>query len=93
VRVDLAARTVTRNEAEVRLTPTEFRLLATLVRHAGKVLTHRQLLREVWGPGAQNQNHVLRVYVNQLRHKLEPNPAMPTLLVTETGVGYRLRSE
>jgi two-component system KDP operon response regulator KdpE len=93
IRVDLAARTVTRNGAEVRLTPTEFRLLALLVRHAGKVLTHRQLLREVWGPGAQAQAHYLRVYVNQLRHKLEPDPSMPTLLVTETGVGYRLRTE
>ena len=93
VRVDLAARAVTRDGAEVRLTPTEFRLLAMLVRHAGKVLTHRQLLREVWGPGAQDQGHYLRVYVNQLRHKLERDPSMPTLLVTETGVGYRLRTE
>ena len=93
VRVDLAARTVTRDGAEIRLTPTEFRLLAVLIRHAGKVLTHRQLLRDVWGPGAQGQSHYLRVYMNQLRHKLEQDPTVPTLLITETGVGYRLRTE
>jgi len=84
---------VTRDGAEIRLTPTEFRLLAVLIRHAGKVLTHRQLLRDVWGPGAQGQSHYLRVYMNQLRHKLERDPTVPTLLITETGVGYRLRTE
>jgi len=91
MRVDLAARTVTRDGQEVHLTPTEFRLLTTLVRHAGRVITQGALLREVWGPGAQAQSHYLRVYMNQLRHKLERDPSRPTLFVTETGVGYRLR--
>ena len=93
VRVDLARREVTRNGQPVRLTPTEYRLLTFLVRHAGRVLTHRQLLREVWGPGAQTESHYLRVYVNQLRQKLEADPARPQLIVTEPGVGYRLRDE
>lgn len=91
VRVDLATRTVTRDGEEVHLTPTEFRLLSALVRHAGRVLTQGALLREVWGPGAQSQSHYLRVYMNQLRHKLERDPSRPALFVTETGVGYRLR--
>ena len=90
VRVDLGRREVTRRGEAVRLTPTEYRLLACLVRHAGRVLTHRQLLREVWGPGAQDQSHYLRVYVNQLRQKLEDDAARPALLRTEPGVGYRL---
>jgi two-component system KDP operon response regulator KdpE len=92
LRVDLAARTVTRDGAEVHLTATEFRLLAALVRHAGRVRTQGALLREVWGPGAQSQSHYLRVYMNQLRHKLEQDPSRPTLFVTETGVGYRLKT-
>ena len=83
---------MTRDGAEVHLTPTEFRLLTALVRHAGRVLTQGALLREVWGPGAQTQSHYLRVYMNQLRHKLERDPSRPTLLVTETGVGYRLKT-
>jgi two-component system KDP operon response regulator KdpE len=91
LRVDLERRLVFRRGEEVRLTRTEYRLLATLVQHAGKVLTHRQLLREVWGPGAVNEAHYLRVYMAQLRHKLEDDPARPKLLLTETGVGYRLR--
>jgi len=91
LRVDLAARSVTRDDVEVHLTPTEFRLLSILVRNAGRVLTPTALLREVWGPGAQTQSHYLRVYMNQLRHKLERDPSRPTLLVTETGVGYRLK--
>jgi two-component system, OmpR family, KDP operon response regulator KdpE len=93
LRVDLAARLVYRRGAEVRLTRTEFRLLAALVQHAGKVLTHRQLLREVWGPGATNETHYLRVYMAQLRQKLEDDPARPRHLLTETGVGYRLRAD
>jgi two-component system KDP operon response regulator KdpE len=93
LRVDLGARRVYANGAEVRLTRTEYRLLATLVKHAGKVLTHRQLLREVWGPGSVDQSHYLRVYMGQLRHKLEKNPARPQRLLTETGVGYRLRTD
>ena len=93
LRVDLAARLVYRRGEEVRLTRTEYRLLAALVQHAGKVLTHRQLLREVWGPGAASETHYLRVYMAQLRHKLEDDPARPRHLLTETGVGYRLRAE
>jgi two-component system KDP operon response regulator KdpE len=90
LRVDLAARRVFVRGEEVRLTRTEFNLLATLVRHAGKVLTHRQLLQEVWGPGSAGESHYLRVYMGQLRHKLEEDAARPRYLVTETGVGYRL---
>ena len=93
LRVDLAARLVFRRGEEVRLTRTEYRLLAALVQHAGKVLTHRQLLREVWGPGATNETHYLRVYMAQLRQKLEDDPARPRHLLTETGVGYRLRAD
>jgi two-component system, OmpR family, KDP operon response regulator KdpE len=93
LRVDLAARLVYRRGVEVRLTRTEYRLLAALVQNAGKVLTHRQLLREVWGPGSSDETHYLRVYMAQLRHKLEDDPARPRHLLTETGVGYRLRAE
>jgi two-component system KDP operon response regulator KdpE len=93
LRVDLAARLVWRSGTEVRLTRTEYRLLAVLVQNAGKVVTHRQLLREVWGPGSSSETHYLRVYMAQLRHKLEDDPAEPRYLLTETGVGYRLRSE
>jgi two-component system KDP operon response regulator KdpE len=91
LRVDLAARRVFADGNEVRLTRTEYKLLATLVKHAGKVLTHRQLLKEVWGPGSVGESHYLRVYMGQLRHKLESDPARPERLVTETGVGYRLK--
>jgi two-component system KDP operon response regulator KdpE len=93
LRVDLAARLVFRRGEEVRLTRTEYRLLAVLVQNAGKVVTHRQLLREVWGPGSSSETHYLRVYMAQLRHKLEDDPAQPRYLLTETGVGYRLRAE
>jgi two-component system KDP operon response regulator KdpE len=93
LRVDLGARLVHRAGREVRLTRTEYRLLAALVANAGKVMTHRQLLREVWGPGSTDESHYLRVYMAQLRHKLEEDPARPRHLLTETGVGYRLRVE
>jgi two-component system, OmpR family, KDP operon response regulator KdpE len=93
LRVDLGARRVFARGVEVRLTRTEYRLLATLVKHAGKVLTHRQLLKEVWGPGSVEQSHYVRVYMGQLRHKLESDPARPQRLLTETGVGYRLRTD
>ena len=93
LRVDLAARLAYRRGEEVRLTRTEYRLLAALVKHAGKVLTHRQLLVEVWGPGSASETHYLRVYMAQLRHKLEDDPARPRHLLTETGVGYRLRAD
>ena len=93
LRVDRAARRVYSGDAEVHLSPNEYKLLTTLVRHAGKVLTHRQLLKEVWGPNAVDQTHYLRVYMAQLRHKLEADPARPRYLITEPGVGYRLRVE
>ena len=88
--VDMAARRVSVKGQEVRLTATEYALLRLLVRHAGKVLTHRQILKEVWGPNATEQTHYLRVYVARLREKLEPVPARPALLMTEPGIGYRL---
>ncbi len=89
--VDLARRVVTLDGAEVHLTPIEYRLLALLAQNAGRVLTHQQMLREVWGAGRTHQPHYLRVYMAALRHKLERDPARPALLVTEQGVGYRLR--
>jgi two-component system KDP operon response regulator KdpE len=93
LRVDLEHRQVFVAEREVHLTPTEYKLLTTLVRHAGKVLTHRHLLKEVWGPNAVEHNHYVRVYMTQLRHKLEADPARPRYLLTEAGVGYRLQAE
>ena len=90
LRVDLARREVTVDGREVRLTPIEFKLLALLARHAGKVLTHRHILREVWGPSA-TEVHYVRVHMAELRKKIEAEPARPRLLVTEPGVGYRLR--
>lgn len=92
LRVDLARREVTSRGQPVHLTPNEFRLLSVLAKHAGMVMTHRQLLKEVWGPGSGQENHYLRVYMNQLRQKLEADPARPKHLLTETGVGYRLSS-
>jgi two-component system KDP operon response regulator KdpE len=91
IRVDLASRVVVVRGAEVHLTPIEFKLLATLVRHAGSVLTHRHLLTEVWGPEHGQQPQYLRVYMTALRHKLEKQPARPKYLLTEPGIGYRLR--
>ena len=90
LQVDLLRRHVLVNGAEVRLTPIEYKLLATLVRHAGKVVTHQQLLREVWGPTHDDQAHYVRVYMAHLRHKLEAEAARPRYLLTEPGVGYRL---
>jgi two-component system, OmpR family, KDP operon response regulator KdpE len=91
--VDLARRQVRLRGEEVHLTPNEYRLLTTLIKHAGRVLTHRQLLREVWGPNATEQTQYLRVYMGQLRHKLEQDPSRPRYLLTEPGVGYRLRTD
>jgi len=91
--VDLEARLVTVRGREVHLTPHEFKLLAALVMKAGKVLTHRQLLREVWGPEYGDENHYVRVYMAQLRRKLEREPARPRYLRSEPGVGYRLVAE
>ena len=90
VEVDRAARLVRRAGAEVHLTPIEYRLLSVLVANAGRVLTHRQLLREVWGPSHAAQSHYLRIYMGHLRQKLELDPAQPQHLLTETAVGYRL---
>jgi two-component system KDP operon response regulator KdpE len=93
IEVDLERRLVKAADRDVHLTPIEFRLLGCLAKHAGMVLTHRHLLREVWGPSHVDQAHYLRIYMKQLRHKLEPDPARPRYLLTETGVGYRLASE
>ena len=90
VEVDRQARLVRRAGAEVHLTPIEYRLLLVLVTNAGRVLTHRQLLREVWGPSHAEQGHYLRVYMGHLRQKLEADPSQPQHLLTETAVGYRL---
>ena len=90
VKVDLGARRVEAAGREVHLTPIEYRLLSVLVKHAGKVLTHRQLLKEVWGPSHVEHAHYLRIYMAQLRRKLEEDPAQPRFLLTEPGVGYRL---
>jgi len=90
VEVDPRSRLVWRDGAEVHLTPIEYRLLSVLVANPGRVLTHRQLLREVWGPSHSDQSHYLRIYMGHLRQKLEADPAQPRHLLTETGVGYRL---
>ena len=91
LRIDLAARVVTRDGKELRLTPIEYRLLVLLAKHAGKVLTHRQILMEVWGPPHAGQTHYVRVYMGELRKKIEEDPTRPKLVITEQGVGYRLR--
>jgi len=91
LKVDLSRREVTVNAAPIHLTPNEFKLLAVLVKNAGRVMTHRQLLKEVWGPGSGDETHYLRVYMNQLRQKIERDPARPQYLLTEAGVGYRLK--
>ena len=91
LRVDLVRRQVFRGDEEAHLTPTEYKLLTALIRQAGRVITHRQLLQEVWGANYADQSHYLRVYMGQLRHKLERDPTRPRLLTTEPGVGYRLR--
>jgi two-component system KDP operon response regulator KdpE len=90
VELDTEARIVTRAGAIVHLTPVEYRLLAMLVANAGKVITHRQILREVWGPSGVEQHHYVRVYMGRLRQKLESDPAQPRHLVTDTAIGYRL---
>ncbi|MEN3754819.1 two-component system response regulator KdpE [Mangrovibacter yixingensis] len=89
IHVDLAARRICRNDTDIHLTPIEFRLLAVLLRHHGKVLTQRQLLNQVWGPNAVEHSHYLRIYMGHLRQKLEVDPARPRHLITETGIGYR----
>ncbi|HEY4016432.1 MAG TPA: response regulator [Polyangiaceae bacterium] len=93
LRIDLGRRLVFVDGQEIHLTPIEFRLVSTLAKHAGMVVTQRQLLRDVWGPGEGHQPQTLRVHMAQLRHKLERDPARPQHLVTEPGVGYRLRAD
>jgi len=90
VKVDLSARSVQKGDAAIHLTPIEYRLLALLVANAGKVLTHRQILREVWGPTHGEDGHYVRIYMAHLRNKLEDDPAQPKYILTETAVGYRL---
>jgi two-component system KDP operon response regulator KdpE len=91
LRVDFAQRRVYIDDHEVHLTPIEYKLLTLLIRHAGKVITHRQLLREVWGPAQENEVQYLRVHMTHLRHKLERDPARPMFLMNEPGIGYRLK--
>jgi two-component system, OmpR family, KDP operon response regulator KdpE len=91
--IDLAGRAVRRNATEVHLTPIEFDLLRVLATHRGKLVTHGQLLREVWGPGYEGETHYLRVHFAHIRSKLEPEPARPRYLITEPGIGYRLREQ
>jgi two-component system, OmpR family, KDP operon response regulator KdpE len=90
VKVDLSARSVQKGDTAIHLTPIEYRLLALLVANAGKVLTHRQILREVWGPAHAEDGHYVRIYMAHLRQKLEDDPAQPKYILTETAVGYRL---
>ncbi len=91
LRIDFARRQVCVRQVEVHLTPIEYNLLGVLVRYAGRVVTHQQLLKEVWGAHSTEQSHYLRIYMHQLRRKLEANPARPEILLTEPGVGYRLK--
>lgn len=91
LKVDLSKRQVCIGDDEIHLTPIEYKLLTTLVRYAGKVVTHRQLLNQVWGPAYAEESQYLRVYMTQLRHKIEADPARPRYLTTELGVGYRLK--
>jgi two-component system, OmpR family, KDP operon response regulator KdpE len=91
LKVDLHKRVVSLDEQEIHLTPIQYRLLAVLVQHAGRVLTHQQILKEVWGPSYSENAHYLRIYMSQLRQKLEADPTQPKFLLTESGVGYRLK--
>jgi two-component system KDP operon response regulator KdpE len=93
LKVDLATRQVTLGGEEVALTPTEYDILRLLAQSIGKVLTHRQLLKQVWGNPYEEELHLLRVNISNLRRKIEPDPARPHYILTEAGVGYRLRSE
>lgn len=91
--IDLTRRAVSVGEREVSLTPNEYEILKLLVTHAGKVITHRQILHQVWGAEFQNEAHLLRVNISNLRHKIEPDPAQPIFILTESGIGYRLKAE
>jgi len=91
LKVDLINRVVSIDDQDIHLTPIQYRLLSVLVKNAGKVMTHQQILKEVWGPSYQENAHYLRIYMSQLRQKLEADPTQPKLLLTESGVGYRLK--
>lgn len=91
IKVDFVRRMVTLNDVETLLTPTEYELFRILVQNAGRVITHRQLLRQVWGAGYEAETHILRVNISNLRRKIEPDPSQPTYILTEPGVGYRLK--
>jgi two-component system, OmpR family, KDP operon response regulator KdpE len=91
--IDLADRSVRRGGEEVHLTPIEFDLLGKLAEHPGRLVTHRQLLQQVWGPGYEDETHYLRVHFAHVRSKLEPDPSNPTYVITEPGIGYRLRAD
>jgi two-component system KDP operon response regulator KdpE len=91
LKIDLAKRLVSVDDQDIHLTPIQYRLLAVLVKHAGKVMTHQQILKEVWGPSYQENAHYLRIYMSQLRQKLELDPTQPRFLLTESGVGYRFK--
>lgn len=93
LKVDLDKRLVFVGEKEIHLTPIEYKLISILVRHAGRLVTQKELLRDVWGPSGGDSSHYLRIYVSQLRRKLEENPAKPRYLITEAGVGYRLKAD
>jgi len=92
LQVDLLKRQVTVGDSEVHLTPIQYRLLSVLIKNAGKVLTHQYLLKEVWGPSYKDNSHYLRIYMSQLRQKLETDPTQPQYLLTESGVGYRFKT-
>lgn len=93
MKINFSTREVMVRGGTIHLTPIEYKLLTLLVQHAGKVLTHRQILSKVWGPLYANQNHYLRVFMKSLRHKIEEDPARPRILITESGVGYRFKTE
>jgi two-component system, OmpR family, KDP operon response regulator KdpE len=93
LRVDLIRRIVTVDGREISLTPNEYELLKLLIQNAGKVITHRQILHHIWGTDYETEAHLLRVNISNLRHKIEPNPAQPTYILTESGIGYRLKTE
>ena len=91
--VDLVARIVTMDGEKIPLSATEYSLLTLFVRHAGRIMTHRQILREIWGPKSEEHRHYLRVYVTHLRQKIERDPKTPKFIITEPGIGYRLQSD
>jgi two-component system KDP operon response regulator KdpE len=93
LQMDISRRIVTVDEIPISLTPTEFDILRLLVQNAGKVITHHQLLRQVWGTAYESEMHILRVNISNLRRKIEPDPSRPRYILTEPGVGYRLRAE